>query len=182
MSRLIQVKIKEDIPTRYINTPIGLLFEYHNLNRPFESYNQAEILIGTCMDFRVNLQIPDRFAFTIRTGGANMRNSEFHVSFAFGVGNIKYMALIGHSDCGMVDLFSNKESFIKGIGKNAGWENIYANDYYMEMAPRFETGNEVEFILTQTKRLREQFHKIEIVPMMFLVEDKQLYLINENLK
>jgi carbonic anhydrase len=181
MSQLNKINIKEDVPSKYINTPIGLLLEYHNLNRPFESFKKAEILIGTCMDHRVNLQIPDSFAFVIRTGGANMRNSEFHISFAFAIGNLKQMALIGHSDCGMADLFSNKDSFVKGISKNAGWEKIYANDYYMEMAPRFETGKEIEFILYQTNRLRDQFPQIEIAPMMFLVEDKRLYLINENL-
>ena len=63
MNRLIPVSSWSDIPERYHDTPIGLLLEYHNLNRPYESYSTAQLLIGMCMDNRKYLHIPDNFAF-----------------------------------------------------------------------------------------------------------------------
>ena len=39
-----------------------------------------------CMDNRKHLHIPDNFAFIIRSGGANLRYSEFKVSYAIAVG------------------------------------------------------------------------------------------------
>jgi len=102
-----------DIPREYLNTPIGLLLEYHNLNREFENYSEAQLLIGMCMDNRKHLHMPDNFAFIIRSGGANLRYSEFKVSFAISVGEVKHIALIAHSNCGMVNLASKKNIFIE---------------------------------------------------------------------
>ena len=72
MDRLQTIALKEDIPARYRDTPIGHLLEYHNLGRKLDPYTNAELLIGMCMDNRKHLHIPDNFAFIIRTGGANL--------------------------------------------------------------------------------------------------------------
>ena len=104
MKRLIHIEKPADIPEVYLNTPIGLLLEYHNLNRDFENYSNARLLVGMCMDNRKHLHMPDNFAYIIRSGGANLRYSEFKVSFAISVGGVKHIALIGHSNCGMVNL------------------------------------------------------------------------------
>jgi carbonic anhydrase len=86
MGELISINSIEDILPEYRKTPIGLLLEYHNLNRPFNTYDKAELLVGMCMDNRKHLNIPDNFAFIIRAGGANLRYSEFKVSYAIAVG------------------------------------------------------------------------------------------------
>lgn len=62
MHRLVPVASKEDILPELRDTPIGLLLEYHNLNRDHETYNQAQLLSGMCMDNRKRLHIPDNFA------------------------------------------------------------------------------------------------------------------------
>lgn len=74
MRKLIRVDSTKDIPEAYRETPIGLLLEYHNLARPFSSYLKADLLIGMCMDNRKHLNIPDNFAYIIRSGGANLRS------------------------------------------------------------------------------------------------------------
>ena len=74
--------MKKDILPDYQQTPIGLLLEYHNLSRPFEVCDSASLLVGMCMDNRKHLRIPDNFSFIIRSGGANLRYSEFKVSYA----------------------------------------------------------------------------------------------------
>lgn len=180
MNRLVNVASRDDIFPQYRSSPIALLLEYHNLNRPLETYTQAQLLIGMCMDNRKHLQIPDNFAYIIRAGGANLRYSEFKVSYAIAIGGVKYIALIGHNQCGMVNLTARKEAFIQGLVQNAGWEDAWAEDHFMHFSPMFEIGNEIDFILSEAKRLRLRYPKIQIAPMLYRVEDNRLYLIRED--
>ena len=180
MNRLVSVSSKEDIFPENRNTSVGLLLEYHNLNIEYEPYAQAQLLIGMCMDNRKHLRIPDNFAFIIRAGGANLRYSEFKVSYAIAVGGVKSIALIGHNQCGMVNLAARKELFIKGLIENAGWEPELAEQHFMNFAPMFEIGNEVDFVLSEAKRLRLRYPKIQVVPLMYKVEDNLLYQVTED--
>lgn len=179
MERLIEVNSRGSIPEQYIGTPIGNLLEYHNLNKDFAVYSSAQLLIGMCMDNRKHLNIPDNFAFIIRAGGANLRYSEFKVSFAISVGGVKHIALIGHNHCGMVNLASKKDLFIDGLVENAGWTKQQAEEHFEKFSSMYEIGNEIDFILSETVRLRKVYPKIQIAPMLYLVEDNKLYLIQE---
>lgn len=179
MDKLLSINKKEDILPQYRQTPIGLLLEFHNLNRPFEVFNKAELLVGMCMDNRKHLHMPDNFAFIIRSGGANLRYSEFKVSYAIAVGQVSCIALIGHNNCGMVNLVSRRNEFIDGLVTTAGWTKERAEEHFMNYAPMFEINNETEFILSETKRLRLRYPKITIAPLFYLVEDNKLYFIEE---
>lgn len=110
----------EDIPEKLRNTPVADLLSYHNLGAPFKQYDKADLLIGMCMDNRKQLRIPDKFAYIIRAGGANLRYSEFKVSYAIAIGGVRFIALMGHTQCGMVNLASRRDSFVEGMVKNAG--------------------------------------------------------------
>lgn len=180
MDKLIHVSTKEDIFPEYRETPIGLLLEYHNLHRSFDSYAKAELLIGMCMDNRKHLHVPDNFAFIIRSGGGNLRYSEFKVSYAIAIGGVKAIALIGHNHCGMVNLYSKKEKFIKGLIENAGWDEEWAKEHYMHFSPMFEIGNEIDFVLSEAVRLRSRYPKILVAPLLYRVENNLLYLIKES--
>lgn len=180
MGRLAPVTSREDIFPQFRNTPLGLLLEYHNLQREYESYTKAQLLIGMCMDHRKHLHIPDNFAYIIRAGGANLRYSEFKVSYAIAVGGVRYIALIGHTQCGMVNLMARREAFIKGLIENAGWEAEWAEQHFMHFAPMFEIGNEVDFVLSEAKRLRLRYPKIEVAPLLYKVEDNLLYQVSES--
>ena len=180
MNRLQTVTSKDDIPLQYRETPIGLLLEYHNLGRKLDSYTNASLLVGMCMDNRKHLHIPDNFAFIIRTGGANLRYSEFKVSYAIAVGGVRCIALIGHTQCGMVNLIARKAQFVQGLVDAAGWQEQSAEEHFFHFAPMFEIGNEVDFILSEVKRLRLRYPKIIIAPLLYKVEDNRLYLIQEN--
>lgn len=179
MDRLKKVTKEEEIPEKYKNTPIEQLLKYHNLNCPFEKYSKAELLVGMCMDNRKQLNIPGNFAYILRTGGGNLRFSEFKVSYAIAVGGVQYIALIGHNQCGMVNLMSKKESFIHGLVENAGWDVTQAESHFMSFAPMFEIENEVEFLISETKRLRERYPRVVVAPLFYRVEDNCLYLIDE---
>ena len=180
MSRLIAINSREDILPEYRDTPIGNLLEYHNLDKPLDPYTQAKLLIGMCMDNRKHLRIPDNFAFIIRAGGANLRYSEFKVSYAISVGDIHHIAIIGHNNCGMVNLFGRKDLFINGLVEKAGWDKKYAEEHFFHFAPMYEIGNEIDFAGSEAKRLRLRYPKITVAPMLYNVEDSKISLISED--
>jgi carbonic anhydrase len=175
--KIIPITKKSDIPKKYRNTPVGLLLEYHNLDRRFDLYSQAKLLIGMCMDNRKQLHVPENFAFIIRSGGANLRYSEFKVSYAIAVGQVKYIALIAHDHCAMVNLVSRKKEFIDGLVKRAGWNKESAEEHFMNLALMHEIGNEIDFIISETNRLRKRYPKIKVVPLYYTVEDNRLCCI-----
>lgn len=181
MDRLIAVNTEEDIFPQYRNTPIGRLLQYHNLNHPFPTYEHPELLIGKCMDYRERLRIPDNFAYIIRAGGANLRYSEFSISYAIAVGGVFAIALIGHNNCGMVNLMAKKEIFIEGLVRHEGWDAERASEHFMHFAPMFEIDNEIDFVISEAKRLRLRYPNVLIVPLLYRVEDRRLYLIEEKL-
>ena len=178
MNRLIPIESRNDILQKYRDTPIGLLLEYHNLDRPYDPHTTAQLLIGMCMDNRKHLHIPDNFAFIIRSGGANLRYSEFKVSYAIAVGGVRSIALMGHSQCGMVNLIARKEQFIQGLVAT-GWTPDAAELHFREFAPMFEIGDEIDFILSEVKRLRLRYPKVLVAPILYRVEDNRLYLLEE---
>lgn len=179
MERLISITNNSDIPPEYLYTPIGLLLQYHNLNCNLDPCKNAQLLIGMCMDNRKHLRIPDNFAYIIRAGGANLRYSEFKVSYAIAVGDVRFIALIAHNNCGMVNLISRKEIFINGLVEKAGWNREWAEEHFMHFAPMFEIGNEIDFVISEVKRLRLRYPKITVAPLLYNVDDSRLYLINE---
>ncbi|NQU31585.1 MAG: carbonic anhydrase [Anaerolineae bacterium] len=182
MNRLIPVSTPDGIATEYQNTPIGLLLEYHNLNRPLDIYTQAHLLIGMCMDNRKRLRIPDSFAYIIRSGGGNLRHSEFKVSYAIAIGGVSSIALIGHNDCGMVGLAAKKEKFVSGLVEKTGWEKDKAEEHFMRFAPIFEIEDEIDFVLSEAMRLRLQYPGIQVAPILYRVEDDLLYMVREQEK
>jgi carbonic anhydrase len=180
MDRLIPVERQADIPEHLRDTPIGKLLEYHNLDRPFDPYTHAELLIGMCMDNRKHLRIPDNFAYILRAGGGNLRPSEFKVSYAIAVGGVRAIALLGHTQCGMVNLMSRKQAFVEGLVEGAGWEKSAAEDHFLHFSPMFEIGSEVDFVVSEAKRLRLRYPRIAVAPMLYRVEDNRLYLIRDS--
>lgn len=178
MHRLVAVDAPEDIFPAYRDTPVGRLLEYHNLGRPFDEYTHAELLVGMCMDNRKHLHIPDNFTYILRAGGANLRPSEFKVSYAVAVGGVRHIALIGHTHCGMVNLMARKQPFVQGL-VDAGWDPAAAEDHFLHFSPIFEIGNEVDFVLSEAKWLRLRYPAVRVAPLLYRVEDNRLYQLRE---
>jgi carbonic anhydrase len=179
MNRLIAVRKEADILCSYGDTPVGRLLEYHNLNREHDRFQNASLLIGMCMDNRKKLNLPDNFAYIIRTGGGNLRHSEFKVSYAIAVGGATAIALLAHNNCGMVNLISRKKAFVAGLVDRAGWDREWAEEHFNHFAPMFEIGNEIDFVLSEAKRLRLRYPKILVAPLFYDVDDNLLYQLRE---
>ena len=167
---------EKDIPEHLLNTPIAELLKYHNLSSGFKEYEKAEIAIVMCMDNRKQLNIPNKFAYILRTAGARITGNEFKLSFVIGFGDIKHVALIGHSNCGMINLMSKKDKIVQGLVQNAGWTKEQAENHFNSFAPFFEIENEVNFVISESKRLKEKYPNILFVPMIYKIEDNKLYL------
>lgn len=177
MAQIIPVNYISDILPEYANTPVGLLLEYHNLGRARGSSPAPQMLIGMCMDGRKSLNIPNDFAFILRTAGANMRDNEFRISYAIAVGGIRTIVLIAHTDCGMARLGQRREQFIHGLVDAAGWDEARAVRHFEQSAPKFGIRDEVEFVIQEAQRLREIYPRIAVVPLLYKVEDDLLYQI-----
>ena len=177
---IVPINSVEDIFPEYLGTPIERLLKYHNLGHPHDTYKHAELLIGMCMDYRKHLQIPNNFAYILRTGGGNLRYSEFKVSYAIAIGGISAIALMGHDNCGMVNLMSKKEKFVQGMVEKAGWDKQMAEDHFMHFVPMFEIGNELDFVLSEARRIRNKYPKIIVAPMFYSMSDKTLSLLKES--
>ena len=177
LESLQAVSTPDDIPEELRDTPVARLLEYHDLERPFERHERAELLIGMCMDNRNQLNVPNQFAFILRAGGANLRASEFKISFAVAIGGLRHMALIGHTQCGMVGLHQRRDQFIEGLAEHGGWTRGAAAAHFDAHAPLFEIGNEEEFIRQESKRLNSRYPLVQVVPMIYRVEDHRLYLL-----
>jgi carbonic anhydrase len=179
MRSLIDIRSGSDIPERWRGTPVGALLRYHNLGAPvLGRAEKPELLIGMCMDSRKHLRMPDNFAFILRTGGANLRLAEFRVSYAIAVGGVRAIALIGHTNCGMSGLSARREQFVEGLVA-AGWSRAAAEDHFARHAPQHEIGAEDEFILAETRRLREIYPKVAVAPLLYRVEDNSIAMLRE---
>jgi carbonic anhydrase len=179
MDRLIPIDRPEDVSAAYRDTPIGDLCRYHNLGARHRRYTEAELLIGMCMDHRKRLRIPDNFAYILRSGGGNLRHSEFKVSYAIAVGGVRALALLAHPGCGMVDLAARRQQFVDGLVEGAGWDRELAEHHFMQFAPMFEIGNEIDFVLAEAARLRLRYPRIAVAPLLYQLDDGRLYGLRE---
>ncbi|MGH7206397.1 MAG: hypothetical protein ACREI2_09345 [Nitrospiraceae bacterium] len=98
---------------------------------------------------------------------------------AVAIGGVSAIALLGHTNCGMVNLMSRREQFITGLVQRGGWDREWAEKHFMHFSPMFEIGNEVDFVLSEAKRLRLRYPKILVAPLLYRVEDNQLYQLKE---
>ena len=180
MYRLISIDKPEDVPDEWKGTPLSDLLEYHNLGREQAVFTDAKLLIGMCMDHRKHLHLPDHFAYVIRTAGANLQSMEFKISYAIAVGGVEAFALIGHTHCGMAQLSEKKQQFITGMTDVAGWSKEKAEEHFEENLPLHEIGDEAEFVLRECERLKKDYPKLPIAPLLYKVEDSKLYVISDS--
>jgi carbonic anhydrase len=179
MTKVLPVNYRSDILPEYQGTPVGLLLEYHNLERALGSSTEKKMLIGMCMDSRKSLRMPSDFAYVLRTAGANMRDNEFRISFAIAVGHVSTIVLIAHTDCGMARVAGMHDAFVKGMTERAGWDLERAEKHFAESVPKFAIDDEIAFVMREAERLRGLYPKVTVVPLLYRVEDDLLYQLQD---
>jgi carbonic anhydrase len=169
------VSAPDDVLPEYTNTPVGSLLRYHNLGQPLPpAYDKPVLLVGMCMDHRKSLTIPDEFAYVLRSAGANLRDSSFEISYAVAVGGVSTIALLGHTDCGMVQVTRRRDSFVRGLVERAGWNAEQAERHFDRFAHWYEIGDAIEFTVAEAKRLRRKYPRLLVAPLLYTVEDDRL--------
>ncbi len=176
---IIPVYSQNDIPDRLRDTPVAALLGFHNFNQGESAYDKPQMLIGTCIDYRIKLHLPDNFAYVIRSAGANLRYSDFQTSFSIAVGGVRSIAIIGHSHCAMVKVEEKEDLFVKGLHETAGWSAHTAKEHFQQFTPLHGISDEVEFVLKETRRLRLGYPSIEVTPMFYDLESHKIHLIKE---
>src|SRR3990172_3034265 len=138
MTRLIPVDTDEAIFPVYRGTAIEQLLRYHNLGAPLPlTTGHAQMLISMCMDHRKDLVLPGEFAYVLRSAGGNLRDSEFEVSYAIGVGGVTTVALLAHTDCGMAHVTEMRSAFVSGLAEHGGWTLVPPGGHFDGYAERY---------------------------------------------
>jgi carbonic anhydrase len=176
--QIVAVDSIGEIQPAYTGTPIEWLLRYHNLAEPLPpTSGRAQLLVGMCMDDRKDLVIPNEFAFVLRAGGGNLRDHAFDVSYAVAIGGITTIALLAHTDCGMVGLRRKRAAFVRGLVGRGGWDEARAAEHFDNSVSQHEIGNAVEFVLEEASRLRASYPALLVAPLLYRVEDDRLLQI-----
>jgi len=171
---LRRVEGKTDIPARYHGSPIAEWLRYHNLGEGPHTYDSPQLLIVTCMDHRVHLQVPKNFAYVLRLAGANLRHREFDLACVLAFAGIRHVCLVGHTDCAMESLKDRREDFISGLRKIAGWSETRAELEFGLFSPRLGIPNAVDFTLFEAAWLERRFPGVVVAPLIYDVKDGSL--------
>src|SRR5688572_4659557 len=178
MPQIIPVDSVSDILPAYVHTPLEWLLRYHNLSEPPPpTSGRAELLVGMCMDNRKDLVIPKEFAFVLRAAGGNLRDHAFDVSFAVAIGGVRAIALLAHTNCGMVGVRQKRAAFIQGLVARGGWDERRAAKHFDESVAVYEIEDPVAFVLEETSRLSTLYPAVLVAPLLYRVEDDRLLQI-----
>ena len=176
---LIDVRSVTDILLSYQKGPVGELLAYQNLLKPYKTHTRPRLLIGTCMDHRLDLNIPAEFACILRVAGGNLRRVEFDVSYAIAVRGIRAIAVIGHDQCGMADLASQRSDFVDGLSANAGWSPKAAEEHFSDSLVTHDIGTVMGFLRIESQRLGARYPGVQIAPLFYNLEEHLLYQVAE---
>lgn len=179
VSRLVPIFKQENIPAFLHGTPIEELIRCQNFGEVEQvSQSTPNLIIGMCMDYRKQLVLPKNCAYVLREAGANMMDSEFSIGLAVSTG-IKNMALITHNNCVMSRPHERREAFIRSLIEEHGWDGEQACDFFDSHASSREINDAIDFAIREADRIHLMFRSLNVVPMVYIVDDDRLYLIRE---
>ena len=176
---LHRVTRETDILPVYQQTPVADLLRLHNLDCPRRIYTRPALLIATCMDYRIQLHLPDKFAFVLRLAGANLYQREFDLACALALAGLRHVCLIGHTQCAMVDLTAKRPTFVAGLARAGGWDPTEAGAYFESQIAHFHVADISRFVYQQALRLRTRYPGVLIAPLLLRLEDGLLYQLVE---
>jgi carbonic anhydrase len=173
--RVIPVDSVDDILPRYARTPIEWLLRYHNLaEQVAPAAKRAELLVGMCMDDRKDLHIPNEFAYVLRAAGGNLRDHAFDIAYAVAIGGVTTIALLAHTDCGMVGVRKKRDAFIRGLVSRGGWDEARAAEEFDRSVSAHEMSDAITFVVGEAKRLTAEYPALLVAPLLYRVEDDRL--------
>lgn len=173
-AKLSPVQNEADILPAWRDTPVGDLLRYQNLGATARTHQRPEILVATCLEQRDALKIPAGFAIALHTAAASLKRDPFKISWAIGVAGVSAIAIIGHDDCGLVDLRSGREQFVVRMIESAGWERPAAEQHFDHWSDLFEVDNPTDFVAAEATRIRARYPKLLVAPLIYSSASGQL--------
>lgn len=161
------VRTEADILPAYRTSAIGDLLRYQNLGAAPRNYDRPELLVASCLEQQAALRIPPGFAISLHTAAASLKRDPFKVSWAIGVAGVSAIAIVGHDDCRLTALRSQREQFVTRMMEAAGWERPAAEQHFDHWSDLFEIDSPVEFVAAEADRLRSRYPKILVAPLLF---------------
>jgi len=162
-----------DVPAEWGGTPMETLVRAHNLGETLDPPHSPQMVIATCMDFRIQMRIPAGFAFVIRTAGANIAGAELDIAVAVAARNIRSIAVVTHTDCAMADVTAKRDVLVEGLA-SVGWSHDDATGLVDRHAGAREIGDEAAFAVRQAEQLRAQYPTLQVEPLLYHIEDGRL--------
>jgi carbonic anhydrase len=176
---VIQIESAAAIPDSLRGTPIDTLLRVHNFGETFPGRSVAEMLIVTCMDFRIDLSMPKNHAFIIRTAGAKVDPVRFNLDFAMAVVGLNTVAIIGHTDCAMTRTHAARDQFIGVLPGQTGCTPDEARANFEHGHSTFGIHDcEIRAAVRQVNRVRRDFPTALVVPLLYDVTTHRLGVID----
>ena len=95
------------------------------------------------------------------------------------VGGVRTICLVGHDQCGMVDLSARRDVFVSGLVENGGWERREAEEHFDQFSAVFEIRDAATFVLCEARRLRKRYPRVMVAPLLYQIREGLLYQIDE---
>lgn len=175
--RLKPVRTETDILPAWRGTPVAELLALHNLGTGARKYAHPQILIATCPEQQTALRIPAGFAISLHTAAANLKRDPFKVSWAIGIGRVSAIAIVGHTDCGLVGLRNQREAFVEQLVGAAGWERPAAEQHFDHWSDLFAIDDPAGFAVAEAARLRIRYPEIPVAALLYDTADGMLLQI-----
>jgi carbonic anhydrase len=176
---LASVRTEADILPAYRTSPVGDLLRYQNLGMNPKSHARPALLLATCLEQQSALRAPEGFAITLHTAAASLKRDPFKVSWAIGVAGVSAIAIVGHDDCHLVGLRSQREQFVMQMIEAAGWERPAAEQHFDHWSDLFEIDDPADFAAAEAARLRARYPRIQVAPLLYRPADGRLEQILE---
>ena len=173
-ARLVPVRSRADIEARYLGTPIEQLLLSHNLGEDVAVPDEPGLLIATCMDHRIGLRIPERFAFVIRTAGATIEPLLFNIAAAISLRPVSAVCVIGHSDCAMVGVERHRGPVVETLQRLGTMSESEASALFDSGASLFGIDDGAAHARGQCEIVARLFPELLTCPLFLDVESGEL--------
>jgi carbonic anhydrase len=171
---LTSIESVSDVPAQWKGTPIECFIMAQNFGWPIQATGKVELLVSTCIEFRYALPIPRMYSYVIRRASGRVLGSEFSVGYTLAQG-VKYLALIGHNDCGMTKAIANSERVVAAL-VDQGWDEDLAQRYVDAQLKRHSIHDELDALREEFIRMKRVFRKLIIAPLFVCLHDSRLYV------
>ena len=175
--RIHPVRAFWELPQAWRGTPVEDLLGYQNLSKPFRRHERAELLVGTCMDPRIVLRIPEGFAYVLRTAAGNLAPVDWNVSYVVGAKGVRFVAVVGHTLCGAVGFAGKHPEYEEGLVQNAGWTPERARRHVAERAGVFAIDDAAAFAAREARRIEAEYPRIRAAALLYDVGDHTLAVV-----